>query len=290
MESDPMDHQQTLNLLAGAFDRRMFFIVGLTRPGTAWLQHAINAHPEASCRGEGHFTDSLLPLMGRAFADYNQAMQKLQASMSAADIARTHLGRGAGFSNTDVSFLMATAVVYSLVKQNGDEDVLVIGEKTPEHAMALDDIIAVLPEAMIIHVIRDGRDEAVSVYDYNIKAGNEAFVEKHSGIGNFTQKFGRNWARTVGLARQFGRNNPDQYLEVRCEDLHTEPAIDLARIFRFLGIDEGDDMISNCAAAGHRASITDGVIGQWRDRFDDDALTAFNRSGGELLKLLEYEE
>jgi len=284
-----MDHQQTLNRLARVFDRRIFFVVGLTRPGTAWLQHAIDAHPDASCRGEGHFTDSLLPLMGRAFIDYNRAMQGLQASMSAADIAASHLGRAAGFSNNDVSFLMATAVALSLAKQVGDDDVLAIGEKTPEHALAIDDLAAVLPNAHFVHVIRDGRDEAVSVYDYNLRAGNDAFINRYSGLGDFAQNFGRNWSRAVGAARLFGRNNPERYLEIRSEDLLTEPTTDIARLCRFLEIDDGDDVVSHCAVAGGRATVADGVIGQWRDRFEDDAKAAFARSGGELLKLLEYE-
>ncbi len=283
-----MDHKLTLNRLAAAFDRRIFFVVGLTRPGTAWLQHAIDAHPDASCRGEGHFTDSLLPLMGRAFADYNRAMRDLHASMSAADIAASHLGRGAGLTNTDVAFLMATAIILSLAKQAGD-DVLAIGEKTPEHALAIADLAAVLPGAYFVHVIRDGRDEAVSVYDYNIRAGNDAFIGKYSGIGEFARNFARNWTRAVGAARQFGRNHPDRYLEIRSEDLFTEPATDLARLCRFLDIDDGDDVVMHCAAAGRRTAAADGVIGQWRDRFDAAAGNAFMRSGGELLKLLEYE-
>jgi len=289
VDINPMNHQQTLKRLADVFDRRIFFIVGLTRPGTAWLQHAIDVHPDAACRGEGHFTDSLLPLMGRAFVDYNKAMQSLRASMSAADIAATSLGRTAGFTNSDVSFLMASAVALSLAKQVGDGNVLAIGEKTPEHAMAIDDLAAILPEALFVHVIRDGRDEAVSVYDYNLRAGNDAFMRKYEGVGDFAQHFGRNWTRAVGAARYFGRKNPDRYLEIRSEDLVTDASTDLGRLCRFLEIDDGDFILSSCQAAGRRAAVPDGIIGQWRDRFDSHASAAFARSGGELLKLLDYE-
>ncbi len=284
-----MDHQQTLNRLASVFERRIFFVVGLTRPGTAWLQHAIDAHPDASCRGEGHFSDSLLPLMGRAFVDYNRAMQDLQASMSAADIAVTNLGRSAGFTNNDVSFLMAAAIALSLSNQLGDDDVLAIGEKTPEHALAIDDLAAVLPNAQFVHVIRDGRDEAVSVYDYNLRAGNDAFINRYAGLADFAQNFGRNWTRAVGAGRLFGRKNPDRYLEIRSEDLLADASTDLARLCRFLDIDDNDDVVLHCAAAGRRAAVADGVAGQWIDRFDDATGTAFRRSGGELLKLLGYE-
>ena len=289
MMDSPINHQQTLRRLAGVFERRVFFVVGLTRPGTAWLQHAIDAHPEAACRGEGHFSDALLPLMGRAFVDYNKSMQHLQNSMSAADITATSHGKKAGFTNNDVSFLMAAAIALALANQDEDNDVLAIGEKTPEHAMAMDDLLAVMPEARFVHVIRDGRDEAVSVYDYNFRAGNAAFMERYPEIGDFTQNFGRNWSRAVGSARYFGRKNPERYLEIRSEDLLSEAAMDLGRLCRFLGIDDGQDVLAHCLAAGHRASVADGVIGQWRDRFDDHASIAFGRSGGELLKLLDYE-
>jgi len=81
MNNTTTDYRRTLIGLSQILDKKHFFIVGLTRPGTAWLQHAINAHPDALCKGEGHFTNALFPLLGKAFADYNKHMLDDQARL-----------------------------------------------------------------------------------------------------------------------------------------------------------------------------------------------------------------
>ena len=53
------------------FDKEIVFIIGATRWGTAWLPQCLDAHPEICCKGEGHFTDSLFPLLAGAFDAYN---------------------------------------------------------------------------------------------------------------------------------------------------------------------------------------------------------------------------
>ena len=35
--------------------RQLFFVGGAPRSGTTWMQHMLDAHPDISCRGEGHF-------------------------------------------------------------------------------------------------------------------------------------------------------------------------------------------------------------------------------------------
>ena len=47
--------------LAALTGKQMFFIGASPRTGTTWLQLLLDAHPDISCRGEGHFFDSLKP-------------------------------------------------------------------------------------------------------------------------------------------------------------------------------------------------------------------------------------
>ena len=57
--------------LARLLDREIVFIVGATRWGTAWVQQCLDAHPEICCKGEGHFTDVLFPMLAKVFDDDN---------------------------------------------------------------------------------------------------------------------------------------------------------------------------------------------------------------------------
>ncbi len=275
--------------LAEVLDKQLCFIVGLTRPGTIWMQHALDAHPDACCKGEGHFTDALFPILGGAFGEYNRRQAVTKKQLEAAGIGAANPGPPAGFTNNDASFLMSCAGAIILSRWAGAEDLRCIGEKTAEHAMALDDLIRVFPNAKIVHVVRDGRDEAVSVYDYNIRAGGDAFLKEYSEFSDFLENFAGNWNRAVGAARLFGRSHPGNYVEVNSEDLHSEAAADVARVFRFLDLDDSDEVAAHCIESARRIALPDGIIGQWKERFDESSKKIFIRHGGELLKLLGYE-
>jgi hypothetical protein len=288
MDTSITDYRRTLIRLSKVLEKKRFFIVGLTRPGTVWLQHAINAHPEACCKGGGHFANALFPLLGTAFADYNKHMLTDKARMEAAGIGAANPGPSAAYSNSEVCFLMASAAALTMDKWVGDEDVSCIGEKAPEHALNLEALVEIFPDAKIVHVIRDGRDEVASVYDYNQRVNPEGFASKFPDFASFAESFAGNWTRAVGAARYFGRSHGDNYMEIRSEDLHTEASSDIERLCRFLEIEDDPEVISHCVDAGRRVAFDDGAIGQWQERFDDKLAVAFNRRAGELLKLLDY--
>src|SRR5205085_9996190 len=56
--------------IAGLRSKQIFFVGGTMKSGTTWLQLLLDAHPQVSCNGEGHFTDSLAPSLKQAF-DYH---------------------------------------------------------------------------------------------------------------------------------------------------------------------------------------------------------------------------
>lgn len=288
MNDKEIDYQRRLETVSGVFDKQLFFIIGLTRSGTVWLQQAIDAHPDVSCRGEGHFADVLFPAMAGALATYNKRMIKNGEQLEAAGLGAT-VGARAAYTKGDVSVLLATAMSLILTRWSGAKDVKCIGERTSEYSRSLGDLMHVLPNAKIVNVIRDGRDEAVSVYDYNIRINASGFLSRFEDFAAFAGHFAGNWTRDVGDARYFGHKNPDNYIELRSEELHTEAVPDVARLCRFLGLDDSDEVVDVCVEAGRRATLPDGVIGQWRDRFDDAATASFMRQAGELLKLLDYE-
>lgn len=288
MNNTTTDYRRTLIRLSKVLDKKFFFIVGLTRPGTTWLQHAINAHPDACCKGEGHFTNALFPLLGKAFAQYNAHMHKDQTRLKEAGIGASNTTPLAAYTNDEVRFMMASAVALSMDRWVGEDDFLCVGEKTPEHALNLKGLSEVFPDAYIVHVIRDGRDEAVSVYDYNMQVNAEGFTQRFPDFSTFAEFFAGNWIKAVGAARYFGRSHGQRYMEIRSEDLHGEPSPDLERLCRFLKIDDSPETISHLVEVGRKAAFPDGHINQWQDRFDEQTAVAFKRQAGELLKLLDY--
>ena len=95
-------------------------------------------------------------------------------------------------------------------------------EKTPQHAQHIVALAMRFPAARFIHVIRDGRDCAVS-FHRRWKRQPELTVFR--------------WKKMVSVGREQGRRlGAGRYLEVRYEDLTAEPEFALRRICVFLGL------------------------------------------------------
>ncbi len=264
----------------------MLFIVGATRWGTAWVQNCLDAHPAVLAKGEGHFSDILFPLLAKAFDSYNTEAEKIGNRMQLAGLP----GNAAGFTFDDVDHLLATAAGLIFARWAGDDDAITcVAEKTPEHVLALDLLDRMFPDMVVVHVIRDGRDEAVSAWDFNIGISRGEFPRKYPTFASFAETFARNWSRSVGAARRFGRNNRLRYYQIRCEDLLAEPAPIIRRLFRFAGVDDDSTIVRDSMTRAWRAVPLDLDPGVWKDTFDQDARRAFDRQCGELLKLLEYD-
>lgn len=100
------------------------------------------------------------------------------------------------------------------------------GDKTPVYAGYLPLLHRMLPEARFVHIVRDGRDAAMSMVE---KWGEK---EWHTDL-LFALK---SWQRRVRLARRSGHGlGPDRYTEVRYEDLVADPEPELRRLCDFLG-------------------------------------------------------
>ena len=65
------DYEAQVSLIEAVLERQLFFVAGLGKSGTTWLELILNAHPDVCCHGEGHFADRLLPDLNGAINRYN---------------------------------------------------------------------------------------------------------------------------------------------------------------------------------------------------------------------------
>ena len=162
-------------------------------------------------------------------------------------------------------------------------------ETTPEHLLYIRRIKETIPDALIVHVIRDGRDVALS-------------WEKLSQIRRFPWDKKRvavaaaiYWEWIVGKGREAGSRFNGEYLEVRYEDLIREPATVLKNLEPFIehelnyaqiqraGI--GSVSKPNTAFPGDQRS----PVGRWMTDFSHDDLAALETLVGPTLQRLGYE-
>jgi len=97
------------------------------------------------------------------------------------------------------------------------------GDKTPLYCQHILPISRLLPEARFVHLIRDGRDVALSLRDTWFAPGRDI------------PTLARYWSGLVRAAREAGRSLPT-YMELRYEDLLCQPARELDRLCRFAGL------------------------------------------------------
>ncbi len=263
----------------------LVFVVGATRWGTSWVQQCLDAHPKVCCKGEGHFTDTLFPGLAKLVDQYNQDAEKIGNRMQLAGLP----GNAAGFTFEDVEYLMQSAVMLMMQRWvPEDEDVSCIGEKTPEHVLSLELLDRLFPNMRVIHVVRDGRDEAASAWDFNMGISKGEFPRRYPSFADFAETFARNWSRSVGAARRFGRLNRRRYYQIRAEEVINEPAPIVRRMFRFCDVDDREEHVQAGIRQAYQVAPLDLDTGVWQNRFDKDATRRFHRQSGELLKLLDY--
>ena len=120
------------------------------------------------------------------------------------------------------------------------------GDKTPFYGGRMLDIQELLPEARFIHLIRDGRDVALSLRPLWFAPGQDM------------RTLAAYWCQAVSDAR---RDAPScrHYLEVRYEQLIADPRAQLQRICDFLALPFAPELLNYPARAAER-------IGEVRDQ------------------------
>jgi hypothetical protein len=159
--------------------------------------------------------------------------------------------------------LTREAVRLFLEKNLSESSKKVVGDKTPLLGPGIvGEISVIMPRAKVVHIVRDGRDRAVSWMHHiwnrerlieegedltaedqdkrdRYRENPDAFLASGESIFSETsiKTASRVWAENVGAAHRDGpRLLGDKYTEVRYEDLLERPEEELGRIFRFLRV------------------------------------------------------
>jgi Sulfotransferase family len=208
------------------------FVVGCPRSGTTVLYHMLlSAGDFAVYRAESNVFNLLVPRFRgmRSAADRQELL----------DIwLRSKLFRISGWEPGEIS-----AKIIADCRSGGDFLRIVMqgvarrqavrrwADCTPEHLLYMRQIKRQIPDALFIHIIRDGRDVALS---YN-KLG-----WSHPLPWDRNQRLavaGLYWEWMVRKGRTEGRGLGSAYHEVRFEELMSNPQQTLMRLGEFIGHD-----------------------------------------------------
>jgi hypothetical protein len=123
------------------------------------------------------------------------------------------------------------------------------GDKTPAYMLSIQRIGRTLPESRFIHLIRDGRDVALS---QSARALNEQPPPAEQAA---------RWIKRIGKAReQAAALKGPRYVEARYEDLVREPETTLRRICEFIDLPWDDAVLDYHERAAERLTEMAGTL------------------------------
>lgn len=291
----------------------VFFVVGNQKSGTTWLMRMLDAHPEILCRGEGRFFGGSWRQKSLKRRDALRPASSLYNAVLDAEYLRLWIERSVWSRNDDViehlDNLTRMAIDYFLGGELLKSGKRVVGDKspllTPE---TIREISTIYPEAKVVHIIRDGRDVAVSAMYHarNFGRGRERNGPREGSVfpeGNL-EKLAAEWASKVGKTVEDG---PEllggNYTEVRYEALLEWPDREVRRLLKFLGVGSDEETARRCvdAASFERLSkgrkrgeedpssfFRKGVAGDWENVFTGQDRETFDQQAGGLLASLGY--
>jgi len=264
----------------------------------------LDSHPEVICKGEGRFfaadwrRPNFDPEGTRALAS------SLYYALLNSDYLRLWVERSVwardGDADRHLDNLTRLATEHFLTQQLAGSGKKFVGDKSPLlNSTFIEEISRVYPEARVIHIMRDGRDQAVSMLHHvwnrstdqggvqSLKPGEferrEVYREDpqklmETGEGMFTEErlrdAARSWKARVGKTAKDG---PillgSNYAEVRYEDLLERPHEEVRRLVGFLGADTGEKAVERAVSSASFEKLSKG-----RERGQEDT-SSFYRKG-----------
>jgi hypothetical protein len=250
----------------------MFFLVGRSKSGTSWLMRLFNSHPEILCRGEGKFFGE----------DKSNA---LHGALARSKELRRWLGHNPWTlrdDDPDLDEIVANTISYLMQQKLRKTDKKIVGDKSPFTTPGVvEEISSICPGAKVVHIVRDGRDVAVSSVHHQwnnaIDQGGrrklsrekvakreayrkdpEIFGASGESIfaGEHVAEIARSWSTSVSRAMADAALLGDNYCQVRYEDLLADPVGEVMRLLEFLGADSDEVVARGCVEAASFEQLT----------------------------------
>jgi hypothetical protein len=269
------------------------FVLGCGRSGTKFLYHTLlSAGGFAVYHAESNafnllgvrFGNLARPSNRRALLDeYYKSMLFERTGLKPEDIEQSVMNncRNAG------DFLRI--VMESVARKQGVDR---WAECTPLHLLYLPLIKKFIPNALVIHIIRDGRDVTASLHRIGWI---RPLLWDRSRAYLVPAIF---WRWIVSKGRRYGQAMGGDYMEVHYEDVVQNPREALARIGTFIEQDLDYDRIQqvalgslqnpNSSFRGDGQEAEAKTIGRWKTMFQPNQIRNIEALDGELLAATGY--
>jgi len=229
----------------GCDDPSPVFIVGQPRTGTTLVERIVTAHSQVHSAGELQQFGNCI----RRMTDYDRRERFAPELFSRAlDIEPQALGR---------QYLLRSARLRGSLPRFVD--------KLPYNYLFLPHILAALPNARVIHLVRDPRDVCFSVFKQLFA---DAYPHSYS-----LEEMARHFVRYHRLMALWRERFPGRFLDVRYEEVVAAPEANARRILDYLELPWEDACaefhrqtaaVSTASAVQVREPAHTRSVGRWR--------------------------
>lgn len=289
--TEPRVTQRTPRDSGSERSRRPVFVIGCHRSGTNLLYDTLlSAGGFAVYRGYLPIYKILIPHFGDPGNPQNRA-RIVDAWM-----------RSKGFARTGVDGASLSSQLLADFHTGGDFIRIVMNDVAqqqrvhrwavydPDNVLHIPRIKADLPDALFVHIIRDGRDIALSL----MKMGEfRPFPWSRQARGLLETAL--YWKWMVEAGRRNGQRIPQDYIEIHYEDLVTDPRRTLASLGQFLDHDLDYDRIQTAGLGSLRESNSSfreeerqNPVHRWKERLTDQEIADIEALVGPILERSGY--
>jgi ABC-type multidrug transport system ATPase subunit len=272
------------------------FVVGCPRSGTTLLQRMLDHHPDLAVANDTHFLVGAIRGMPPGI-DPPLTEELVERALGHHHFHRLGIPEEAARESAEGSrtYREFISALYShLAAVRGKR---LAGEKSPAYVRHLPLLFALFPWARTIHIIRDGRDVALSTLDWTRDdRGPSRYALWHKEP---IAVCALRWRDLVRAGRQDGaRLGPARYEEVRYEDLVEGPEARLRQLSAFLEVQYATEMatyfegrISRDPGLSAKKAWLPPTSGlrDWRTQMSEQDTELFEAIAGKLLSQLGYE-
>ena len=268
------------------------FVLGCPRSGTTVLYHMLlSAGGFAIYRAESNVFNLLAPRFGNLNSAHNR--RRLLKSW-----LRSKLFKVAGLNEGEIS-----GKILSECRNAGDflrilmeeiaahQGVERWADTTPDHLLYMREIKRQIPEALFVHIVRDGRDVALSFAQQGWSHPLPGDRDQELSVAALY------WAWVVRCGREVGRELAADYFEIRFEDLVSRPREVLAEVGRFIEHDLDYDRIQDSgigsvstpnSSFANRSEREFKPVGRWKNKLSPQQLLALESLIGDVLLEVGY--
>jgi hypothetical protein len=260
------------------------FVVGCGRSGTTLLRAMVDGHPEMAVPPESHFIVTLAdePFDPRSFLARLSSSERFALWGLDHRALQTALRRSGSSGYAD-----AVRTVFECYAAGQGKPRW--ADKTPGYVLHVARLVELFPEAVIVHMIRDGRDVAAS------------FLEL--GWASTIEEAALHWRLRVGRGRRAGVALPGgRYHEIRYEDLVVDPEPPLRTFcgaaslpFDAAMVDHADraaEVVGTTSHPSYHGRLAEPLrpdLRDWRRDLVEEDVERFELVAGDLLTELGYE-